>query len=368
MAILPGSYFLPHSSFSKINFSIEEEIQNRLNQKTKPVGSLGKLEWLAVKMGIIQNTIRPKIVLPTLLIFAADHGIAIEGVSAYPQEVTYQMVLNFISGGAAASVLAKENNINLRIVDAGVNYDFGLIQNLENEKIGHGTQNFLYQPAMNESEVLACLQSGARIAKKVFSEGSNLLAFGEMGISNTSASSLLSQVLTGVSLHNLCGSGTGLDLSGVDKKREILEKSLKRFHSENSKPNLLDLLKNFGGFEILMMTGAMLEAASLSMIIVVDGFISTSAFLCAYFINPKILDYTIFSHQSTERGHIYQLNYLGVEPILNLGLRLGEGTGTLLAIPILRSAVAILNQMASFESAGVSNESIPNPVTNNLSK
>ncbi len=350
----------PSFLIEPVSLPIVKDLQNKLNQKTKPLGSLGRLESLALKIGKIQNTLTPKITSPYLAIFAADHGIALEGVSAYPQEVTYQMVFNFLNGGAAANVLSKLHGYEINIIDAGVNYDFskdGLVNaNLIDKKIAFGTKSFLKEEAMTEIELNRCIEYGAEISNSIHEKGCNLIAFGEMGIGNTSSSSLLTHLISKIPLENCIGSGTGLNQEGIQNKLTILRKSLVRFHKLFPDPSLEDILRNFGGFEIMMMAGAMLQAASLKMILLVDGFISTAAFLCAYTMYPTILDYAIFSHLSEEKGHIHQLSFLKASPILGLGLRLGEGTGAILALPILQSSLAILNEMASFESARVSKE------------
>jgi len=354
MPFIPGKHTLPLFTIPAISEKLPLEIQSKLDQKTKPQGSLGDLELIGKKISLIQDTLQPKILNPTLFIFAADHGITHEGVSAYPQEVTYQMVLNFLQGGAAANVLARQAQTDLKIIDSGVNHDFEGIQGLKNRKLGKGTRNFLKEPAMNEKEVSDCLEHGKEIVHEALSAGINLMAFGEMGIGNTSASSLITHILTGISLDDCIGSGTGMHSEALDHKKDILQQSLNRFDHEFPNPSLMDVMRNFGGFEILMMSGTMLEASSHRITLVVDGFISTAAWLIAYFINPEIIHYTFFSHLSGEKGHQYQLNFLGVKPILNLNLRLGEGTGALLSIPIIQAAVRIINEMASFESAGVS--------------
>jgi nicotinate-nucleotide--dimethylbenzimidazole phosphoribosyltransferase len=356
MPFIPGKFTHPHLNYTLPYLSdiLGEEIQSKLDHKTKPLGSLGELEILAKKISLIQNTLEPEILNPILMIFAGDHGIALERVSAYPQEVTYQMVLNFLNGGAAANVLARQGKIALEIIDAGVNHDFRKVPGLHHLKIARSTRNFLREPAMAELELLECFIRGKGLAISAREKGSNLLAFGEMGIGNTSASSLLTHVLTGISLENCIGSGTGMHSSALLHKKEILIRSLERFHKEFPNPDLYDVLRNFGGYEILMMCGTMLQAASLGISLVIDGFISTSAWICAYYLKPEILDFTFFSHLSGEKGHKYQLEFIGVKPLLELNLRLGEGTGALLAIPIIQSSVKILNEMASFDSAGVS--------------
>lgn len=354
MHFKPGHHTFNPIPIPKISDTLEGLVQNKLDHKTKPLGSLGDLETIARRISLIQDSQEPKIVSPTLFIFAADHGITHEGVSAYPQEVTYQMVLNFLNGGAAANVLARQVNMEIQIIDSGVNHDFGNLHGLIHFKIGPGTRNFLKEPALTELELLECLSRGKTLVLEAYTKGSNLLAFGEMGIGNTSASSMLTHVLTGIPLDHCIGSGTGMDSKGMIHKKNILVLALNRYEKDFQNPSLLDALRNFGGFEILMMAGAMLEAAEKRMILVVDGFISTGAWLCAYYLNPEIINYTFFSHKSGENGHRYQLEFLGVKPILDLNLRLGEGTGAVLAVPILQSAIKILNEMASFDSAGVS--------------
>jgi len=329
-------------------------LEHKINFKTKPLGALGKLEQLALQIGLIQGTLTPILTKPVIVVFAGDHGITEEGVSAYPQEVTFQMVMNFLGGGAAINVFCKQNGIDINIVDAGVNYDFPSgLAGLTRYKIGRGTRNFMKEPAMSRDELNQCLQAGAKIVRELHNQGSNIIGFGEMGIGNTTAASALMSVICKLPPASCVGNGTGVTTAGLKKKIEVLEKALAKYPS-TSDP--LVILETFGGFEIAQMCGAMMQAAKLGMIVMVDGFISTSAFLGAHALQPAVKDFAVFCHQSGEQGHRKMLEYLGVTPLLNLDMRLGEGTGAAISYPIIKSAVAFLNDMASFESAGVSNK------------
>ncbi|MFI5149698.1 MAG: nicotinate-nucleotide--dimethylbenzimidazole phosphoribosyltransferase [Bacteroidia bacterium] len=329
-------------------------LEHKINFKTKPLGALGRLEAVALQIGLIQKTLEPELRKPVIVVFAGDHGIAREGVSAYPQEVTFQMVMNFLGGGAAINVFCKQNGIDINIVDAGVNYDFpNGLAGLSRFKIGYGTKSFLKEPAMTRQEVSKALQCGVAVMNDLHSQGSNIIGFGEMGIGNTTSASALMSVLCGLSPDQCVGSGTGVDDAGRHRKIRVIEQA-QLLHAALSDP--LDILAAYGGFEIAQMCGAMLRAAELGMIILVDGFISTSAFLVAHALQPAVKDYALFCHQSGEQGHQRLLNYLKAEPLLGLGMRLGEGTGAAVAYPLVKAAVTFLNQMASFESAGVSNK------------
>lgn len=303
-----------------------------------------------MQIGAIQDTLSPKISYPTLVVFAGDHGIVAEGVSPYPQEVTWQMVMNFISGGAAINVFAKQNGWEILVVDAGVNYDFPADLPVKNLKINYGTKNFLLDPALSKTELEKAIMAGADLVLELNQKGSNCIAFGEMGIGNTSAAAVIMSKITGLPISECAGKGTGLDDEGLKHKINILSKAIVNQQANEAE----DILRTFGGFEIAMICGAMLKAAELKMLILVDGFIVTSALLVAQALHPHILDYCIFAHQSDENGHAKMLNYLKAKPLLNLGMRLGEGTGAALALPLVQAAVNFLNQMASFESAGVS--------------
>ncbi len=332
--------------------SLQEDIQRKIDLKTKPLGSLGKLEKLAMKIAEIQQTLSPSLKNPLMLVFAADHGLTDEGISPFPKEVTYQMVMNFIRGGAAISVFCKHNAIALKVIDAGVDFDFPGTNSITNAKIGKGTKNILQEPAMTVETCLKAMRKGREIMKSEFDKGSNIVGFGEMGIGNTSSAALLMSRFTGIPIEQCVGRGTGLDDQGLLKKKEILKKCIDKYSYKDP----VEILATFGGFEIAMMCGAMLEAQKLGMVLLIDGFIATSALLAAQKIDNAVLDNCIFCHESDEQGHKLMLEYLKAEPLLNLGMRLGEGTGAALAYPIVKAAVAFLNEMASFEEAHVSNK------------
>lgn len=329
-----------------------EQLQHKIDFKTKPIGSLGMLEQLAVKIGCIQNTLSPELKKPTIMVFAGDHGIALDGVSPYPQEVTWQMVANFMAGGAAINVFGRQNGIDIKIVDAGVNYDFDKEWNVIDAKIAHGTKSYLNNPAMSQEQFTKALNKGAKLVQEIHENGTNIIGFGEMGIANTSSAAILLHLLAKIDLKECVGRGTGWDDEGLKRKYEILKSAVENYNGNQSVENIF---AHFGGFEIVMIAGAMLKAAELKMIIMVDGFIISSALLAASKMNPKVLEYCIFTHKSNENGHKYMLEHLQANAILDLGMRLGEGTGAAVAYPIIESAVNFLNQMASFEDAGVSN-------------
>jgi nicotinate-nucleotide--dimethylbenzimidazole phosphoribosyltransferase len=337
---------------SPLNSTLKSALQNKIDHKTKPLGALGRLEAIALQIGQIQNTLSPQVNKPTMLVFAGDHGIAESGVSPYPQAVTAQMVLNFLAGGAGINVFAKQNNMQLRVIDAGVNYQFAANTNLIHAKIGMGTANFLHAPAMTQSQCEQALTRGAALAQQEIDAGCNVMGFGEMGIANTSSASCLMSVLCGLPIENCVGRGTGLDDAGLAKKTQILAQALSKHMLQE--PVSMRVLATFGGFEIAMMAGAMLGAAAGGALLLIDGFIATAALLVASKLQPNILQYCVFSHCSNENAHRQLLAYLDAEPLLDLGLRLGEGTGAALALPLVQAAANFLNDMASFESAGVS--------------
>ncbi|WP_233899048.1 nicotinate-nucleotide--dimethylbenzimidazole phosphoribosyltransferase [Tenacibaculum piscium] len=341
------------TEITPLSETLKTALEDKINFKTKPIGSLGVLEEIALQIGQIQNSLTPTLSKPSIVVFAGDHGIVKSNpVSPYPQEVTQQMVLNFLSNGAAINVFCNQNDINLKIVDAGVNADFESNINLISAKIAKGTKDYSIEKAMTTAECLSALDKGKKLVTELHKQGTNTIGFGEMGIGNTSAASLLMSYFTNTSIESCVGKGTGLDDSGVLKKADILKNAF-NLHQKNIK-NPIDALATFGGFEIVMMCGAMLEAASLKMTILVDGFIVTSALLAAQAINKNVLDYCIFCHTSGEQGHEKMLQFLNVKPLLNIGLRLGEGTGSAIAFPIVKSAVSFLNEMATFKSANIS--------------
>jgi nicotinate-nucleotide--dimethylbenzimidazole phosphoribosyltransferase len=347
-----------HSNFNiaSPDQGLAAALQHKIDQKTKPLGALGLLEKTAKKVGLIQQSLTPEFNQPYMLVFAGDHGAAKAGVSAFPQDVTWQMVENFLSGGAAINVFARQNEMHLAIIDAGVAHDFGKRAGLINAKVAPGTANYLEQPAMSAEQCAQAIARGAEISRNLASNGCNLVGFGEMGIGNTAAASLITHCLTGATLADCVGRGTGLDDAGLARKQALLETALNRYRSSGGNNEALDVLAEFGGFEIAMMVGAMLGAAEAKMTLLIDGFIVSSAALTATKLFPALLDYCVFCHRSAEPGHQAQLQAMQAEPLLDLGLRLGEGTGAALAYPLVCAALGFLNEMASFESAGVSDK------------
>lgn len=329
---------------------LQQQLSARIDAKTKPPGSLGQLENIAIQLGLIQGSSTPRIVAPHLLVFAADHGVTEEGVSAYPQEVTWQMVMNYLARGAAVNVFASTAGLALKVVDAGVKHAFEAHPDLVDRKIAYGTRNLAREAAMSMVQAEEAIAAGAALARELAATGTNVIAFGEMGIGNTSAASALMTRLTGLPLGSCIGRGTGLDDSGLARKREVIESAL-ALHAGARAP--LDALAALGGFEIAMICGAMLAAAEARMVIMVDGFIVGSALLVAQALAPNVLDYCIFAHASSEQGHAAMLRHFNARPLLDLGLRLGEGTGAALAFPLVKAAAAFLESMASFSQAGV---------------
>ena len=343
---------MPISRITPIsNDDLATQLDKAINNKTKPLGSLGVLESIAKQVGLIQQTTQPELTRPAILVFAADHGIVAEGISAYPQSVTWQMVENFLAKGAAINVFARQNDCALNVIDAGVNHDFGPRDGLTDRKLGPGTRNFALEPAMTREQCVAALVAGMDLAANL--EG-NVVGFGEMGIGNTTAAAALMHKLTHIPVAQCVGAGTGLSADGILHKQTVIEAAVAH-HASVSEP--LDVLATFGGFEIAMMAGAMLKAAERRMVLLIDGFIVTSALLVAARLQPAILDYCVFSHCSDESGHQSLLGELGARPLLQLSLRLGEGTGCALALPLLHASVNFLRQMATFESAQVSEKS-----------
>jgi len=330
--------------------ALAAQLDAAIDNKTKPLGSLGMLEALAKQLGLIQQRVDVAIDNPAILVFAGDHGVVAEGVSAYPQDVTWQMVENFLSQGAAINVFARQNECALHVVDAGVAHEFGPRAGLIDRKIGPGTRNFAQAPAMSDAQCASAIGAGAALVTEL--EG-NVIGFGEMGIGNTTAAAALMHKLTGIPVADCVGAGTGLSQEGVLRKASVIEAAV-ALHAGAVDP--LDVLATFGGFEIAMMTGAMLQAAAERKVLLIDGFIVTSALLVAARIEPAILDYCVFAHCSDEAGHRRMLDALHAAPLLQLGLRLGEGTGAALALPLLHAAANFLNRMATFASASVSEQ------------
>jgi nicotinate-nucleotide--dimethylbenzimidazole phosphoribosyltransferase len=332
--------------------ALSDALITAIDNKTKPRGSLGLLEHVARQVGLIQLTVAPQLLAPEILVFAGDHGVVAENISAFPQSVTWQMVFNFLQQGAAINVFARQNHCALQVIDAGVNYDFGAVPGLRDRKVGHGTANFAQQAAMSAAHCEQAMLHGMALSRGV--EG-NLIGFGEMGIGNTTAAAALMHAISGVPVAECVGAGTGLDAAGILHKQHVIEAALalhRKAGLDTSAP--LEVLRTFGGFEIAMMVGAMLQAAALRKVLLIDGFIVSSALLVAAQLQPAILDYCVFSHCSDEHGHRRLLRELGARPLMQLDLRLGEGTGAALALPLLHAAVNFLRDMASFDSAGVS--------------
>ena len=345
------TFMLPNI-FSTFDAALAAKLQHKIDHKTKPLGALGQLENLARQLGLIQRNEILALDAPQMIVFAADHGVAAEGVSAFPQAVTMQMVANMLAGGAAINVLARQHGFALHVVDAGVVSDLPDHPQLIKRKIAAGTHNLAEGPAMTTHQLNAALQAGSEVLASL---PGNVVAFGEMGIANTSPAALLLHRLAGVPIDDATGRGTGLTDPQLLHKQAVLTKAA-ALHPSATKP--LDALAALGGFEIAMMTGAMLQAAAERRVILVDGFIAGSAALVACALAPAAIDYMIFCHRSAERGHHLLLEHLRAKPLLDLDMRLGEGTGALLAWPLVQSAVLLMNEMASFESAGVSGKDV----------
>ena len=338
-------------TITPIASTLANALREKIDTKTKPLGALGKLEDLAFQLGSIQNTVSPQISQPAIVVFAGDHGIATKGeVNPFPQEVTAQMVLNFVNQGAAINVFCNTNSINLHVVDAGVNFDFSSTQGVIDAKIAPGTKNYQIEPAMSTEQCDEAIKKGAQIVESLFEQGTNVIGFGEMGIGNTSAAALIMSSILNIPVKDCVGAGTGLNDDGISKKAAILTQVAQKYQVNTP----LEILRTYGGFEIAMLCGAFLKAAELKMTILVDGFIVTAALLVAHSINKNVTDYCVFAHTSNEQGHLRMLEALEAEPLLNIGLRLGEGTGAALCLPMLHAAVNFLNEMASFADANVS--------------
>ena len=341
---------------------LTQALQHKLDHKTKPLGSLGRLEQLALHIGQILGTDSPRLEQPQMVVFAGDHGLAARGVSAFPSDVTWQMVENFLAGGAAVSVLARQHGLALTVVDCGVARDFAPRAAVPGQpqllvrKVAAGTQDASTGPAMTAAQCAQALHNGMDVVRGL---PGNALLLGEMGIGNTSVASLLLSRLCGVSLVDCTGAGTGLDAAGVARKRAVLAQALA---ANEGAVNPLDALAALGGFEVATLVGAVLQASSERRVIVVDGFITSAAVLVAARLQPHVLQRCVFAHGSAEPGHAHMLAHLlpgqQPQPLLDLGLRLGEGSGAALAWPLLQSACAVLREMASFEAAGVATQSV----------
>jgi nicotinate-nucleotide--dimethylbenzimidazole phosphoribosyltransferase len=325
-----------------------------LDNLTKPRKSLGYLEEIAARIAAIKGSLKPRIEKKYIITFAADHGVAEEGVSLFPKEVTAQMVHNFLRGGAGVNVLAEHVGAEVMVVDIGVDADFEPHPSLFLEKVGYGTRNMRKEPAMTKEEAHSCIEAGRKVASHIIERGADIIGVGDMGIANTTASTCVLSVLLGEKPTLLTGAGTGLDEEGIKKKCAIIDEIIEKRGPKRSEP--LDVLSKVGGFEIGGMAGAILECAEKKVPIVIDGFIATASFAIAYNLCEDVKEYVFASHCSGERGHKLALSLLGLRPILDLGMRLGEGTGAALAITIVEAACKIIRDMATFEEACVSRQ------------
>ena len=335
-----------------IDREIATAVQARLDRLTKPQGSLGRLEETALRYAMITGEVKPTVPRGVVFTFAADHGVATEGVSAYPQEVTPQMVLNFLRGGAGVNVLARHVGVEVRVVDIGVAYEFGVVPGLIQKKVMAGTKNLSLEPAMNREQAMKALQVGMDLAAEAAREGVGLVGTGDMGIGNTTASAAITAVMTGRPVAEVTGRGTGIDEAVHAHKVTVIQRALDRHRPHQA--DALDVLAKVGGLEIGGLAGLILGAAAARLPVVLDGFIAGAAALIAVGLQPRCRDYLIASHRSLERGHGAILDHLKLKPLLELDLRLGEGTGACLGMDLMQASIKILTEMATFDEAGVS--------------
>ena len=338
--------------------AIRAEIQAKIDNLNKPKGSLGRLEELALQICLIQQTLSPTLHHPCHLLLGGDHGIEREGVSVSPREVTWQQMINFTRGGGGVNMFCRQHGFDLRIVDTGVDYDLSDIPTIIDKKIARGTKNFLYEPAMSESEFAQAIQTGCDLVDDCHGAGCNIVCIGEMGIGNTSPSSIWLSLFCDIPLDECIGAGAGLNSAGIAHKKRVLSEAVRRYreweHQGKTDATVTkEALRYFGGFEMIVAIGAMLRAAELHLIIIIDGFIMTACALGACRLYPAAKDYMIFGHCGDESAHRQMLDALGAKPLLNLGLRLGEGTGALCAYPIIDSAVRMVNEMNNFDNARI---------------
>jgi nicotinate-nucleotide--dimethylbenzimidazole phosphoribosyltransferase len=334
---------------------LTDVIQLKINTKTKPLNSLGALEDIALKLALIQNTDSPTSRPAAHIVFAADHGVTAEGISPFPSEVTQQMVLNFVGGGAAINAFCTLNNVAMSVVDAGVKLPFDADLPIVHAKVSAGTANFAIEVAMTEDQCRQALALGQTQVLSAIEAGNKVVSFGEMGIGNTTSSAAIMSVITGLDANLCVGAGTGSDSDMINHKAAVIEKAIK-FHQLDTDSKAFFILQAVGGLEIAAITGAMLAAADNKTAFIVDGFIATAAYMIAHKMQPNISEYAFFGHQSNESGHKRMLDFLNETPLLQLGLALGEGTGAVLALPLLDAACAFMQNMASFADAGVSDK------------
>ena len=364
-------------NIQSVDKSLQASIQEKIDNLNKPKGSLGRLEELALQICLIQHTLEPSLAHPCHLLLGGDHGIEREGVSVSPREVTWQQMINFTRGGGGVNMFCRQHGFKLRIVDVGVDYDLSAVPGIINRKIARGTKNFLYEPAMSEEEFNRTIQIGSDLVDDCIQEGCRVLCIGEMGIANTSPSSIWMHLFGNIPLAECIGAGAGLDTPGIRHKYEVLSLAVENFrvkseelrvknnsnHSESETnvnsslftlhSSLDEVIRSFGGFEMVAAIGAMLRAAEQHLIILVDGFIMTACAVATIKLYPAAQDYMIFTHCGDESGHKKMLDIVGAKPLLQLGLRLGEGTGALCAFPIVDSAVRMMNEMNNFQNAKI---------------
>lgn len=335
-----------------IDKSLAESIQKKIDHLNKPKGSLGRLEKLAMQVCLIQHTLSPSLNHPCHLLLGGDHGIEREGVSVSPREVTWQQMINFTHGGGGVNMFCRQHGFDLSIVDMGVDYDLSDVVGIINHKIARGTRNFLHEPAMSEEQFNRTIEVGCKLVDDCLKKGCQIIAVGEMGIANTSPSSLWMSIFGNIPIDQCIGAGAGLSNPGIEHKRHVLAAALQHY-KETMEQSDLNTIRYFGGFEMVAAIGAMLRAAEQGIIVLVDGFIMTACAIAAIRLYPAAQDYMIFTHCGDESGHRRMLDIVGADPLLNLGLRLGEGTGALCAFPIIDSAVRMLNEMNNFDNAKI---------------
>lgn len=333
--------------------SLRDAIKDKIDNLNKPKGSLGQLETLAEQICLIQQTLTPTLQHPCHLLFGGDHGIEREGVSVSPRDVTWQQMINFTRGGGGVNMFCRQHGFTLYIIDMGVDHDLTAYTDILNRKIAHGTKNFLYEPAMTEAQFNQAIETGCELVDRCYQDRCNVICMGEMGIANTSPSSIWMHLFGNIPLDECIGAGAGLNNPGLQHKREVLHKAVAHFIAQSDKENKLEPLLYFAGFEMAGAIGAMLRAAELKMTVMVDGFIMSACMLAASQLYPEVLRYAVFGHCGDESGHKRMLGLMHATPLLQLGMRLGEGTGALCAYPIIESAVRMVNEMNNFKNAHI---------------
>ena len=341
-------------SIQSVDRSLREAIQEKIDNLNKPKGSLGRLEDLAMQICLVQQSLSPSLAYPCHLLLGGDHGIEREGVSVSPREVTWQQMINFTRGGGGVNMFCRQHGFHLRIVDVGVDYDLSAVPGIIDRKIARGTKNFLYEPAMSVAEFDRAIEIGAELVDDCVEEDCRVVCIGEMGIANTSPSSIWMSLFGNLPLEDCIGAGAGLDAPGIRHKYDVLSQAMARFRDATlQEEGTVGILRYFGGFEMIAAIGAMLRAAEQRLVVLVDGFIMTACALAAIRLYPAARQYMVFTHCGDESGHRRMLEIIGAQPLLALGLRLGEGTGALCAFPIIDSAVRMMNEMNNFDNAKI---------------